>query len=73
MTQKELPEHVSDFVSGLDEDDIATLRHVIRIFNAMSGWCRVTRWLFLTALGALIIISQGYDAARNLLGLKAGH
>ena len=40
----------------------------------MDGWCVINRQLgkfvFFTAVGLLILLSQGLDAIKNLLGMK---
>jgi hypothetical protein len=66
----DLPHETRKFIGGLDDDDLAVLKSVIDIFKTMSAWCRVTRWLFLAALGLLFMLSQSLDAIKNLLGIK---
>ena len=66
----ELSPPVRKFMASLDEDDLAILKTVIETFRAVSAWCRITRWLFLAALGLLFMLSQSLDAIKNLLGFK---
>jgi hypothetical protein len=67
----ELSPQVRKFMAGLDEDDLAILKTVIDTFRALSAWCRVTRWLFLGAIGLLFMLSQSLDAIKNLLGQRS--
>ena len=67
----DLPPPVRRFMAGLDEEDLTILKTVIETFRAVSAWCRVTRWLFLAAIGLLFMLSQSLDAIKNLLGFKS--
>lgn len=55
------------FIRGLGDDDLKTLKHMIGVFGTVRGWCRVNRWLFVAALGLLIMVWQGIDALKHLL------
>lgn len=61
-----LPDHAREFIAQLDADDIETLKRVISVFRMVHGWCRVNRWLFIGAVAALVLFSQGLDAVKNV-------
>jgi hypothetical protein len=45
---------VRKFTAGLEEDNLAILKIVIETLQAFSAWCRITRWLFLAAIGTSV-------------------
>lgn len=66
----DLPPHTRAFMSKLGEDDLKTLRRVIRVFDMVQGWCRVNRWIFFGLLGALIYFAHATDAFKGLFSSK---
>lgn len=70
MANDDLPPHVAKFIDSLGEGDIATLGRVIATFRMMESWCRVTRWLFLAAIGLVVLASQFMDSAKKLLSFR---
>jgi hypothetical protein len=66
----ELPEHAREFVAGLSKDDVQILQSLVTCWRTVQGWCRVNRWIALTAIGILIALAQGLDEIKGLLGLK---
>ena len=68
----ELPDETRRFIHGLDADDLATLKRVIRAFRMAHAWCRVNRWLFIGAVALLVMLAQGIDAVQRLLAPLTG-
>lgn len=67
----ELPDHVREFVAGLNESDVDTLKSIMRMFRDLQGLCRFTRWIVYTLVAAGFVIWQGTDGIRHLYGLIA--
>lgn len=63
------PKHES-----LEPEEIERLRKIARVLARIEGWCSVNRsigkFIFYAVIGLLILLSQGLDAIKNLLGLK---
>lgn len=61
-------------MNGLDPEDIERLKQLAKTLKRIDGWCRVNRvigkFIIITIIGSLILLSQGLDAIRNLLGWK---
>ena len=58
----------------LDPEEIERLKRVARVLARIEGWCLINRaigkFIFFTVIGLLILLSQGLDAIKNLLGMK---
>ncbi len=54
-------------MSNLDDDDLEALKNLAKFYKMVQSWCRINRWIALTALAILIAASQGLDAIKNLL------
>ena len=61
-------------MNHLSPEEIERLQRLAALLKRVDGWCRVNRsigkFIIVTVIGLLIIMSQGLDAIRNLLGWK---
>lgn len=74
---EELPEHARLFISKLSEDDTKRLEWLLGIVEKIEGWCNINRmiakFVIVSVIGLLIVMSQAFDAVRNLLGWGGKH
>ena len=58
----------------LTPEDEERLIRISRVYGRMENWWKINKaigkFIFFTAIGLLIVLSQGFDAIRNLLGWK---
>lgn len=73
MDPHKLPPHVKEYIEGLSDDDVKTLKDTVELFKSIKGWCRITRWLFFTVLAGAILVWQGVNAFKQLIGTAHPH
>lgn len=67
----DLPEDTKDFLSGLNPEDIRTIKSGLPIIRAIIGFGKVTKWLAIGALGILGgIVMLGESVMKILAWLR---
>ena len=68
----ELTPSQRQFIGKLDEDDLAALGNVIKLFSTLQSWCRVNRWIVYGLIAALFVTVQFFDATFKLIASFGG-
>jgi len=66
------PQDEKEFINvSLPKDDFQRLSKLLETLRRIDGWCSINRaigkFIIFGAIAVLVVLSQGFDAVRNLL------
>lgn len=68
------PDNPEEFIKNLSTQDLLRLSRLLRTIERVEGWCKINRaiakFIIYGGIAALIVLSQGIDAIKHLLGFR---